>query len=109
MNDPTSAEQCRAAINAARVARLAREGSAEHQRRLRERDDAYERRAPARRAEARRLRLADGLPPEMGGRRPAALNAQRAAACAAADHLREAGLFGQASARVLRHSWREAS
>jgi hypothetical protein len=69
-------------------------------------DEQYVRRGLQRRDQTRRLRLADDLPHELGGRRPARHNpdGHRQAALAARAHLREAGLYGPASDRVLRDS-----
>ncbi len=106
MNHPTAAEECRDALRVARARRLEREQDTGYRQRLRDRDDAYERRALQRRTEVRPLRLADDLPHELGERRPVLNpNARGTAAAAARDHLRATGLYGETSAVVLRQMW----
>lgn len=112
MNDTTDRRKdLRDALQQARARRLARDTDPDWVAAVRERDDAFVRGALARRDQVRRLRLADDLPPELGGRRmadpAAAVDARRQGVSAACAHLRELGLWGEASAAELRRLWKQ--
>lgn len=75
--------------------------AAERSARARRDDDQYVRRGLARRDNVRRLRLADRLPTDLGGRRQPTDTNRRAGIDATRSHLKAAGLWGPASERIL--------
>lgn len=93
------------ALQDVRARRRERESSPGYRRRLRERDELYVRGALRRRDQVRRLRLADGLPAELGGGRPPHPDATREACRATHAHLVALGLWSEASATALRPLW----